>query len=377
MSEYQYIAFRALDKPVERDDLKFMRAQSSRAEVTPWSFTNEYHFGDFKGNVKAMLRRGYDMHLHYANFGIRALQIRLPQGLPDEKAASEYLDGDSLRFETDSGSDAGILTIAPYYEPGHLPELWDVHEMFERLVPMRQEILQGDLRPFYIASLGVCFDLEHGPAETDAPAVPSGLANLTPAQEALAEFYGISEALLAAAAETSPPLPAETEVRRRYADWIAQQPQARRDGWLVDLMTGPAEAVKSRLFAACNADLAREARPLSEDRPTLGDLQSRANVLNEEAERAAAAKAERDHAELLAAMASDPKTYLEEVDNLVASRSISAYRKAAELLSALRDALVGTDQADLAEAQAQRLKRDYSRRHHLTAALRDAALLPK
>ncbi len=69
MSEYQCVAFRAIDKPVSNKDLEYMRRQSSRAKVTAWSFDNEYHYGDFRGNAPEMMRRGYDIHLHYANYG--------------------------------------------------------------------------------------------------------------------------------------------------------------------------------------------------------------------------------------------------------------------------------------------------------------------
>src|SRR4051812_7258186 len=44
MSEYQCIAFRAIDGPVSPENLTFMRKQSTRAEVTPWSFDNEYSY---------------------------------------------------------------------------------------------------------------------------------------------------------------------------------------------------------------------------------------------------------------------------------------------------------------------------------------------
>jgi hypothetical protein len=71
MSEFQNIGFRAIEKPVSDKDLAYMRQQSTRAEITPWSFDNEYHFGDFRGDALGMLRRGYDIHLRYANFGIR------------------------------------------------------------------------------------------------------------------------------------------------------------------------------------------------------------------------------------------------------------------------------------------------------------------
>jgi hypothetical protein len=37
MSEYQYVAFLAIDGPVSDENLEFMREQSSRAEITPWS----------------------------------------------------------------------------------------------------------------------------------------------------------------------------------------------------------------------------------------------------------------------------------------------------------------------------------------------------
>ena len=92
MSEYQYIQFMALDKPLDDKQLEYMESQSSRAEITRWEFTNEYNFGDFHGNSKEMLRRGYDIHLHFANFGIRKLMIRLPAGLScDRKTCKSFL----------------------------------------------------------------------------------------------------------------------------------------------------------------------------------------------------------------------------------------------------------------------------------------------
>ncbi len=63
MSEYQLVHFLALDRPLNNDQLELMRSQSSRAEVTKWEFSNEYHYGDFRGNTLEMLRNGYDVHL--------------------------------------------------------------------------------------------------------------------------------------------------------------------------------------------------------------------------------------------------------------------------------------------------------------------------
>ena len=113
MSEYQYVAFRALDAPVTTENLKYMRRQSGHAEITPWSFESVYDFGDFHGNAVGMLQRGYDVHLHYANFGIRSLMLRLPHGFPDSKAAQAYLEPDLLEFKKDKKGPAGICTSAP------------------------------------------------------------------------------------------------------------------------------------------------------------------------------------------------------------------------------------------------------------------------
>src|SRR5262249_39950909 len=155
MSEYQYIAFRAIDGAVSEKNLKYMRQQSSRAEITGWAFDNEYHYGDFHGNTEEMLRRGYDFHLHYANFGVRKLMIRLPNGLPDAEAAEPYFDEESLYFSEDKKGSGGILCIEPYYESGELDELWNVADFADRLLSLRGEILDGDLRPLYLAYLVV------------------------------------------------------------------------------------------------------------------------------------------------------------------------------------------------------------------------------
>src|SRR5436305_2631635 len=141
MSEHQYVAFRAIDGPVSEKNLEFMRRQSSRAEITPWSFDNEYHFGDFRGNEVEMLRRGYDLHLHYANFGVRKLLIRLPHGLPDPEAAKPYFGEDGFEFLPDKRGPGGILLIEPYHEVDDLDELWDFDDLIERLISVRAEIL--------------------------------------------------------------------------------------------------------------------------------------------------------------------------------------------------------------------------------------------
>jgi hypothetical protein len=68
-----------------------------------------------------------------------------------------------------------------------------------RLIPLREELLRGDLRPLY---LGWLAGVTAGDVDEDAiePDVPTGMSQLSTAQQALAEFLGIDTELMSAAA---------------------------------------------------------------------------------------------------------------------------------------------------------------------------------
>jgi hypothetical protein len=377
MSEHQYIAFRAIDAPVSKENLAFMRRQSTRAEITPWRFDNEYHWGDFRGDALEMLRRGYDFHFHYANFGVRSLYIRLPCGFPDPKAAKHYLGNDALQAVKDKTGSGVTLVIEPYFEPGEMDELWNFKPIINRLVRLRAEILAGDLRPLYLAHLAVCGDSNHDPDETIEGPVPAGLAQLSDAQAALARFYGVKKSLLAAAAEASPPLPTQQSVGADYANWIAAQSVDDKNRWLAELLEDPNSATRARLLAECRRDQPVPSwQVVGRDRAIsqLRDAASRHR-------RAAKAKAERETQEKrrqkLELIAANPQPFLEETEKLIAQRSTAAYEQAAQLLADVRQALAETRHAGLADRHAQKLRIDNPTRRHLISALRRQNFLPK
>jgi hypothetical protein len=43
VSEYQYVVFQAVDGPLNDKQLEFAQRQSTRAEVSRWSLSVEYH----------------------------------------------------------------------------------------------------------------------------------------------------------------------------------------------------------------------------------------------------------------------------------------------------------------------------------------------
>lgn len=377
MSEYQYVGFRAIDGPVDEENLEYMRRQSTRAEITPWAFDNEYHYGDFRGDALEMLRRGYDIHLHYANFGIRKLLIRFPHGLPDAAAAKPYFVEDSLRFLKDKQGQGGTLCIQPYHEPGDLEELWDTNDILDRLVPLRAEILDGDLRPLYLAHLAMACDGGHDPEETKESPVPTGLKELTSAQRALAELYSLDDALIAAAARESPPLGSKDDPRNQHAEWLRGQSQAKKDEWLARLMSDPRSTVRTEILAAFRKSRNVPAWPVVRRDRTIVELQAAATEIEKEEERKSAAEAARLKKKRLAAMTADPGSILRETERLVKERTRDAYSKISTLLAELRESLAGTEQSGLAERQAQKLRKANPTLRVLVSELRRKGFLEK
>ena len=53
MSEYQYYEFQAIDRPLTEQEMRELRAYSTRARITPTSFVNDYSWGNFKGDEDA------------------------------------------------------------------------------------------------------------------------------------------------------------------------------------------------------------------------------------------------------------------------------------------------------------------------------------
>jgi hypothetical protein len=375
MSEYQYVAFRAIDGPVSEKNLVFMRRQSSRAEITAWSFDNEYQYGDFRGDAAKMLRRGYDLHFHYANFGIRKLMIRLPNGLPDAEAAKTYFDEESLSFLKDKQGRGGILGIEPFFEPGHLDDLWEFDDLIDRLLPLRTEILDGDLRPLYLARLAVAGDNNHDPDEEKEAPVPAGLDKLTDAQRALAEVYGLSKALIAAAARIGPPLPERRDSENRYLPWLQRQPEPTRTAWLAQLMADPRAAVRRQILEEFQKSQTASCWPTIRLDRTISELNAAAEEIQRESDRKKAETVARQRMKKLADMQADPKLAVRTTEQLVKQRSTEAYRQIAGTLADLREALAGGQQSDLPEQQARKLKNNHPTLHKLISQLRRKGFL--
>lgn len=372
MSEYQYVHFMAIDRPLDDKQLEFMQRQSSRAEITRWSFTNEYNFGDFRGNAREMLRHGYDVHLHYANFGIRKLMIRLPAGLPcDRKTFEAFEIKHSIEWNADKKGKGGILEIEPEADAGsYEDDIWNATELLPEIAPVRDLLIGGDLRPLSIAWLGCSYD-----EEMIEPPVPAGLDKLTPALRAMAGLYEVSLDLIAAVAQQSPPLPAATDAGKVLEQWIAKQSQDSLRKLVGQFLADDAGATRAETLARLRDETGQATWPLSKPTRTLAQLQemtediSKRRLLGEKKAREAARR------KRLAAIAANPDKTIANVEKLAKERSTASYQQAASELADLREALGPERGPAEATAVAEKLRRANPKLNLLISALRKKDLL--
>jgi hypothetical protein len=100
VSEYQCYEFVALDRQLTATEMAELRSISTRADITPTRFWNEYHWGDLKADPAKLLARYFDVHLYFANWGTRRLMLRLPVAAVDVDALRAYAPGEPATLTT-------------------------------------------------------------------------------------------------------------------------------------------------------------------------------------------------------------------------------------------------------------------------------------
>jgi hypothetical protein len=291
VSEYQCYEFVALDRPLTAKQMSELRGISTRAEISPTRFWNEYQWGDLKADPAKLMERYFDAHLYFANWGTHRLMLRISKARVDLKVLKPYFVGRHAVRLTSMGEhvllDLGRDTEEPEYDEQSQGSL-------AALSPLRAELMRGDLRPAYLAwLLAVAADDLDDDAEE--PPVPAGLAELTAAQEAMVEFLRIDVDIVSAAASASAAVAKDDAPFRR---WLAALPTKEKDAWLRRATDDPEPKLGGELIRAFRATIKAE-RPGM--RRTVGELRALAEAQRSEREKAQAERASRAKAQADAA----------------------------------------------------------------------------
>lgn len=149
MSEYQCYEFVALDRPLTTKQMAELRAISTRAEISPTRFWNEYQWGDLKADPAKLVERYFDAHLYFTNWGAHRLMLRVPKARVDVPALKPYFVGHAARVKL-----AGEHVVLDLSSGTEEPENEEVSQgSLAALSPLRAELMRGDLRPAYLAWL--------------------------------------------------------------------------------------------------------------------------------------------------------------------------------------------------------------------------------
>ncbi|WP_406695274.1 hypothetical protein V5E97_30010 [Singulisphaera sp. Ch08] len=370
MSEYQYYEFRAIDQPLNEEEMDKLRAISSRAEITATSFTNTYNYGDFRGDPEALVERYFDAFVHVTNWGTHQLMFRLPKGFLDVKVAALYGSEDTLSLK--AKSDHVILDFT--FDDESNDEWTEGESWMGSLITLRADLMRGDLRALYLGWLASLQfrDLDEDP-EAEAqlePPVPPGLAKLSGPLKELASFLWLDDELIEAAASGSvgePPAAPSLDVMR---GWVKQLPVADKDAYLLRFLTEEGDLI-------LRAELARRFRDATRPTgtPPAADAERRtvrqllaardelveANRLNaaEKATRERARK-EREQAEArtkhLDDLAGRESAAWREVDERIAAGQAKEYDQAVTLLADLRELAARTGRTAEVDAKIQALR---------------------
>jgi hypothetical protein len=273
MSEYQYYEFLAVDRPLDERQQAEVRALSTRAKITATSFTNEYHWGNFRGDPRKMMERYYDAHLYVTNWGTHQVMLRLPRTLLSLEVAEQYcIDPHVVAWAC---GEHLILDLTSEDESGDWVE--GAEDSLSAIVGVRAELAAGDLRPLYLAWLAAYGTWERdedafGYDEEDElePPVPGGLGVLTAPQRALADFLRLDADLLTIAAQASPPRAETQDDPRKLARWIKDLPPSDKDTLLHRVAQGQGAQVQMELRRRFRGgpDTTGDSRP----RRTVGEL---------------------------------------------------------------------------------------------------------
>ncbi|NQZ07419.1 MAG: hypothetical protein HRT35_09695 [Algicola sp.] len=163
-------------------------------------------------------------------------------------------------------------------------------QWMSQLLPIRDEIIRGDLRSLYIGWLSdiYIFDIEDDEGLADQePMTLAGLGQLSDAQKALATFIEVDQDLLFASGMGCPALDAIADDEVAMAQWVAKLPPPQATPILQLLLTGSAKIAKAQLRQLYNESLRQPILSANEPRSMSSIVKNikQASQIREQAQR--------------------------------------------------------------------------------------------
>ncbi|MDA0268360.1 MAG: hypothetical protein O3A14_15735 [Cyanobacteria bacterium] len=370
MSEYQYYEFQTCDRPLTPAEQAEIQNLSSRAQVSPNRAVFLYNYGDFRGKPIELVTQYFDIMFYIANWGTWQLIFRFPKAIVDPQWFQPYaLDNVVTLTETDEYL---VLDVHIYQE--EYANWWANGEgWLPRLLPLRDELIQGDCRLLYLAWLRMANELA-GYRELEAdpvePPVPPNLGQLSPALKAFIEVVNLDSDLVNAAAQNSPS-PAAADSAPPLETHLSDLSDAEQKQFLLKLVRREPhvdlQLIRRLQEVAGTPKTSLKAVPGQRHLSELVAIADEVSTARKQQEKAAARKKRIQELEALAPKA--PQTW-ELVRHLITLKQAKPYDEATVLLKDLRDLAEYQGELPAFTQRLKSLKADYSNRPALMKRLR-------
>ncbi|RKS10274.1 hypothetical protein DFP74_6034 [Nocardiopsis sp. Huas11] len=379
MSAYQHYEFLALDQPLDESQRAELRDLSTRASITATSFTNEYHWGDFRGDPARLMRTHFDAFAYFAEWGTRWIMISVPSAVLRPADIKPYLLTEDAYFTTAKGR-----TVISLLSQDEEADFVEYPAGLAGIAPVRAELLGGDRRLLYLAwLLSVQADDELDDGELEPP-VPAGLGSLSAPLCAVAEFLRIDSDLLSVAAQGSPPLPTGDGRRGEMTGWIENLPAKEKNRLLELVVEGETARARARMLQSFQAET-RGGPAVAEGTRTVRQLWSAAGELRvrrAREEAALAAEQEKRRREEAAAarearlegLAGRREAVWQEVEDRINTKLPGEYDRAVSLLADLYALAEREEEQDAFTRPLREMRERHRRKSGLQRRMDEAGL---
>ena len=137
MSEYQYYYFEAVDTPLTDKQQQELRKISTRADINSRRFVNEYNYGDLKADPLNLMKKYFDIHLYYANWGTRIIMFKIPRDRIDFDLVKRYENCETLDI-TEIGRDLIFELTA---DSEDCEEWWEESQEIKKYASFRDDLM--------------------------------------------------------------------------------------------------------------------------------------------------------------------------------------------------------------------------------------------
>ncbi|XGV96573.1 MAG: hypothetical protein ACAF41_28055 [Leptolyngbya sp. BL-A-14] len=368
MSEYQYYEFQTIDRPLTADEQDEIRKLSSRVKLTSTQAIFLYNYGDFRHKPEMVLAQYFDVMFYIANWGTWRLMFRFPKAIVDPKWFQPYELEDTITLSTTPKH--VILDIHITEEEG-IRGWVEGEGWLSRLLPLRDDLLRGDLRLLYLVWLRSApylagHTLDDDPVELP---IPLNLGTLPKPLQAFVELVELDPDWVAAAAQASPRQPAIAQPP--LENWLPALSDDEKQSFLLKLVRREPH-VDLQLINRLK-ELAGKTQSSLQPIPgqrRLSELQKLASNLRKKREQKEQSAARKKRIQELEALAAREAQTWEKVLELIELKQSKPYDEATALLKDLHDLAEYQGRSPEFIRRFEQLKSDYQNRPALLTRVR-------